>query len=176
VPGPTSAITQSIFWLGSAATVGVSGEERDRSRGGELKIGINRCKIPVLWVLFDESERTWREQAIGNDGNGSVHDVYVYALPAMIVVQSFAIYTWRVNPGWWRFWASDGMALIAVIRCLSDARAASYLIRRFPGKLRTVTYLDCAPKGDPQRISRSTNLTPTPTNLVYDMGTGNWHA
>jgi hypothetical protein len=33
----------------------------------------------------------------------------------MIVVQSFAIYTWRVNPGWWRFWASDGMALIAVI-------------------------------------------------------------
>lgn len=33
--------------------------------------------------------------------DGSVHKVYRYALPAMIVVQSLAIYTWRVNPGWW---------------------------------------------------------------------------
>lgn len=33
--------------------------------------------------------------------DGRVHRVYLYALPAMIVVQSFAIYTWRVNPGWW---------------------------------------------------------------------------
>lgn len=30
-----------------------------------------------------------------------VHKVYLYALPAMIVVQSFATYAWRVNPGWW---------------------------------------------------------------------------
>lgn len=33
--------------------------------------------------------------------DGRVHRVYLYALPAMIVVQSLAIYTWRVNPGWW---------------------------------------------------------------------------
>ena len=33
--------------------------------------------------------------------DGRVHKVYLYALPAMVVVQSFAIYTWRVNPGWW---------------------------------------------------------------------------
>jgi hypothetical protein len=33
--------------------------------------------------------------------DGRVHKVYLYALPAMIVVQSFAIYAWRVNPAWW---------------------------------------------------------------------------
>ena len=33
--------------------------------------------------------------------DGRVHKIYLYALPAMIVVQSFAIYTWRVNPKWW---------------------------------------------------------------------------
>ncbi len=33
--------------------------------------------------------------------DGRVHKVYLYALPAMIVVQSLAIYTWRVNPAWW---------------------------------------------------------------------------
>lgn len=33
--------------------------------------------------------------------DGHVHKVYLYALPAIIVVQSLAIYTWRVNPGWW---------------------------------------------------------------------------
>ena len=33
--------------------------------------------------------------------DGRVHKIYLYALPAMIVVQSFAIYTWRVNPTWW---------------------------------------------------------------------------
>jgi hypothetical protein len=32
---------------------------------------------------------------------GRVHKIYLYALPAMVVVQSFAIYTWRVNPKWW---------------------------------------------------------------------------
>ena len=32
---------------------------------------------------------------------GRVHKVYLYALPAMMVVQSLAIYTWRVNPAWW---------------------------------------------------------------------------
>ena len=33
--------------------------------------------------------------------DGRVHKVYLYALPAMIVVQSLAVYTWRVNPQWW---------------------------------------------------------------------------
>ena len=33
--------------------------------------------------------------------DGRVHKVYRYALPALIVVQSLAVYTWRVNPGWW---------------------------------------------------------------------------
>ena len=33
--------------------------------------------------------------------DGRVHKVYVYALCAMIVVQGFALYTWRANPGWW---------------------------------------------------------------------------
>lgn len=33
--------------------------------------------------------------------DGRVHKVYLYALPAIIVLQSFAIYTWRVNPPWW---------------------------------------------------------------------------
>ena len=33
--------------------------------------------------------------------DGRVHKVYLYALPAMIVVQGFAIYAWRVDPGWW---------------------------------------------------------------------------
>jgi hypothetical protein len=32
---------------------------------------------------------------------GRVHKVYLYALPVMIVLQSFAVYTWRVNPAWW---------------------------------------------------------------------------
>lgn len=32
---------------------------------------------------------------------GRAHKVYLYALPPMIVVQSLAVYTWRVNPGWW---------------------------------------------------------------------------
>jgi hypothetical protein len=31
-----------------------------------------------------------------------VHKVYLYALPAMIVVQSLAMYLWRVNPSWWQ--------------------------------------------------------------------------
>jgi len=33
--------------------------------------------------------------------DGRVHKIYRYALPAMIAVQSLAIYTWRVNPKWW---------------------------------------------------------------------------
>jgi hypothetical protein len=33
--------------------------------------------------------------------DGRVHKVYLYALPAMIVIQSLAIYSWRINPGWW---------------------------------------------------------------------------
>jgi len=31
-----------------------------------------------------------------------VHKVYLYALPSLIVVQSFAIYAWRINPKWWQ--------------------------------------------------------------------------
>ncbi len=31
-----------------------------------------------------------------------VHKVYLYALPAIIVVQNLAIYLWRVNPAWWQ--------------------------------------------------------------------------
>lgn len=34
--------------------------------------------------------------------DGRVHKVYLYALPAMIVVQSVAMYLWRVNPAWWQ--------------------------------------------------------------------------
>jgi len=31
-----------------------------------------------------------------------INKVYLYALPAMIVVQSVGIYAWRVNPQWWQ--------------------------------------------------------------------------
>jgi len=34
--------------------------------------------------------------------DGRVHKVYLYALPAMIVGQSLAVYLWRVNPAWWQ--------------------------------------------------------------------------
>lgn len=33
--------------------------------------------------------------------DGRINKVYVYALPAIIVIQVFATYTWRVNPPWW---------------------------------------------------------------------------
>ena len=33
---------------------------------------------------------------------GRVHKVYFYALAPMIVLQSLAVYTWRVNPAWWQ--------------------------------------------------------------------------
>ena len=33
---------------------------------------------------------------------GRVHKVYLYALPPMIVLQSLAVYMWRVNPAWWQ--------------------------------------------------------------------------
>jgi hypothetical protein len=33
--------------------------------------------------------------------DGRVNRVYVYALPPIIVIQAFAIYTWRINPPWW---------------------------------------------------------------------------
>jgi len=33
---------------------------------------------------------------------GRVHKLYLYALPPMIVLQSLAVYTWRVNPAWWQ--------------------------------------------------------------------------
>lgn len=31
-----------------------------------------------------------------------VHKVYLYALPPMILLQSLAVYAWRINPGWWQ--------------------------------------------------------------------------
>ncbi len=31
-----------------------------------------------------------------------VNEVYLYALPSMIVLQSFAIYAWRIDPAWWQ--------------------------------------------------------------------------
>jgi len=34
--------------------------------------------------------------------DGRVNKVYLYALPAMIVLQNFAIYLWRANPAWWQ--------------------------------------------------------------------------
>jgi FtsH-binding integral membrane protein len=33
---------------------------------------------------------------------GRVHKVYLYALPPMILLQSLAVYMWRVNPVWWQ--------------------------------------------------------------------------
>jgi hypothetical protein len=33
--------------------------------------------------------------------DGRVHKIYLYALPPMIVLQSIAVYLWRVNPTWW---------------------------------------------------------------------------
>ena len=34
--------------------------------------------------------------------DGRVHKVYLYALPAMIALQSLATYLWRANPAWWQ--------------------------------------------------------------------------
>jgi hypothetical protein len=34
--------------------------------------------------------------------DGRVHKVYLYALPVLIVLQSLAVYAWRINPGWWQ--------------------------------------------------------------------------
>ena len=34
--------------------------------------------------------------------DGRVHKVYYYALPPMILLQSTAVYLWRVNPVWWQ--------------------------------------------------------------------------
>lgn len=33
---------------------------------------------------------------------GRVNKVYLYALPPIMVLQGFAVYTWRVNPAWWQ--------------------------------------------------------------------------
>jgi len=34
--------------------------------------------------------------------DGRIHKVYLYALPPIIVLQSVAIYAWRINPQWWQ--------------------------------------------------------------------------
>lgn len=34
--------------------------------------------------------------------DGRVHKVYYYALPPMILLQSAAVYLWRINPAWWQ--------------------------------------------------------------------------
>ena len=31
-----------------------------------------------------------------------IHKVYLYALPSLVLLQSFAIYTWRINPKLWQ--------------------------------------------------------------------------
>lgn len=31
-----------------------------------------------------------------------VHKVYLYALPSLIVVQSLAVYAWKIDPKWWQ--------------------------------------------------------------------------
>jgi hypothetical protein len=34
--------------------------------------------------------------------DGRVNKVYRYALPPLIIMQSFAVYLWRINPAWWQ--------------------------------------------------------------------------
>lgn len=34
--------------------------------------------------------------------DGKINKVYLYVLPPMIVLQSIALYLWRVNPAWWQ--------------------------------------------------------------------------
>jgi FtsH-binding integral membrane protein len=34
--------------------------------------------------------------------DGRIHKVYLYAVPPIVVVQSVAVYLWRVNPAWWQ--------------------------------------------------------------------------
>jgi hypothetical protein len=34
--------------------------------------------------------------------DGRVHKVYLYALAPMILLQSLAVYAWRINPPWWQ--------------------------------------------------------------------------
>lgn len=34
--------------------------------------------------------------------DGRIHKVYLYALPVLIVGQSFVVYLWRANPVWWQ--------------------------------------------------------------------------
>ena len=33
--------------------------------------------------------------------DGRIHKVYLYALPPILVIQTFSIYAWRINPPWW---------------------------------------------------------------------------
>ncbi len=35
--------------------------------------------------------------------DGCVNKVYLYALPPIIVLQSLAVYAWRVDPAWWQW-------------------------------------------------------------------------
>jgi len=34
--------------------------------------------------------------------DGRIHKVYLYAIAPLIVVQSLAVYAWRLNPAWWQ--------------------------------------------------------------------------
>ena len=34
--------------------------------------------------------------------DGRIHKVYLYAVPPIVVVQSVAVFLWRVNPAWWQ--------------------------------------------------------------------------
>jgi hypothetical protein len=35
--------------------------------------------------------------------DGRINKVYLYALPPLIVLQTLAVYAWRVNPAWWQW-------------------------------------------------------------------------
>ena len=48
-----------------------------------------------------------------------VRKVYLYALPTLIVVQSLAIYAWRINPRWWQGLTQAMLAMMA-LRCATN--------------------------------------------------------
>jgi hypothetical protein len=56
----------------------------------------NNLFFPVLDLLILLG--IWRDLVV----DGRVNKVYRYALPALIVGQSLAVYMWRINPPWWQ--------------------------------------------------------------------------
>jgi hypothetical protein len=51
---------------------------------------------PVLDLLIVAGMA--RDQVV----DGRVHKVYLYGLPAIVVLQALATYLWRANPAWWQ--------------------------------------------------------------------------